>query len=584
MHIQKITIKNFRNFSDFTISFTEGFQTIVGENNIGKSNLYRAIRIVLDKELSYKDRLLNEKDFHCYKTLQVDDWIMISIDFFGDNLSSFPILHSIKTSDKTARVTYLFAHKSKIEETPEVFPKIEIKDFKYNIYGGGDSLDFVEVIKLNKISLKDLDGVNLFYITAFRNINTDLHGSGKSLLSQYCLSRENSENELKEINKILSASTDQLNTLGFIPEFSKGIKEKSTEIAGKYFSFPISLGFLSDFESDSWNQLNLFFCPVTGKKIPIGILGLGQKNILYLTLFLSKLVNTQGKHDLNVLIIEEPEAHLHPQLQKLLFANLGELKNTQVLMTSHSTHIASDCEFKNLNVLFKATDEVVKSFSPFNSTLLTPREILLLKRYLDATRSEIFFASAVILVEGVAEQFVIPAIAKEVFRINFTEFNVSVIPIHSRNFVPFLKLFKEGSLEIIACAIIDGDSKEIPDGESSTTTVLNAKTFEVANRVKIFVGIDTLEIDLFPDPTTNSSYLKTAFANLGHEISFQNLEKVPAAEWKPELIKRIDGTLKKGRFAQELALLIDKDFIIPSYISDSIKFVAEKRGIAINAK
>lgn len=67
MNIKNITIKNFRNFSDFSIDFSEGFQTIIGENNIGKSNLYWAIRLVLDKDLSFNTRKLELKDFHGYK-------------------------------------------------------------------------------------------------------------------------------------------------------------------------------------------------------------------------------------------------------------------------------------------------------------------------------------------------------------------------------------------------------------------------------------------------------------------------------------------------------------------------------------
>ncbi len=67
MHLQKIFIKNFRNFSEFTINFDNGFQTIIGENNVGKSNLYHAIRLILDTNLSYKDRLLEEQNFNGFK-------------------------------------------------------------------------------------------------------------------------------------------------------------------------------------------------------------------------------------------------------------------------------------------------------------------------------------------------------------------------------------------------------------------------------------------------------------------------------------------------------------------------------------
>lgn len=581
MHIKEVTIKNFRNFSDFKISFSNGFQTIIGENNVGKSNLYRAIKLVLDKTISYKERLLDEKDFHGFNNLKIDNFILISIDFQGENLASFPNLHAIKTSETSARVTYLYAHISKLKESDKTYEKIEIKDFRYNLYGGGDSLEFSKVIELNKIGWKELEGINLFFITAFRNIYRDLHGSNKSLLSQYCLSRNNSETELEEIQNVLSSSSDELNKLKFIPDVTETIKTKSNEIAGKYFTFPIALSFLSNYESESWNQLNVFFNPQKNKNIPVSILGLGQKNILYLSLYLSKLINDQNKHELNILLIEEPEAHLHPQLQKLLFSNLSGLSNTQVLMTSHSTHIASDCEHKNLNVLYNTPQNIIKSFQPFSGGYLSERDINLLKRYLDATRSELFFASAVIFVEGVGEQFLIPAIAKNRYGIDFVEYNVSIIPIHSRYFDLYLKLLQKDKFEIIACAMIDGDRKEIPDEDENTPAVENAKKLEVDQRVSVYSGTDTLEIDLFPDKSTNNTYLKACFENLGHKKSFENLMKADASNWKDELIKRIDGVVKKGRFAQELSILIDMKFIVPEYIKDSIKFIANKKNIPI---
>jgi len=586
MNIKNITIKNFRNFKDFVIDFSEGFQTIIGENNIGKSNLYWAIRLVLDKELSYNSRKLELKDFHGYKkAVSLDDYILISIEFFSEKLAHFPTFHAFKTGDNTARITYVYAHKNKFNEDETVPDKIELNDFNWRLFAGNQTFDLAELIaKSAQISFRDLEGINLYYINAFRNINADLHGSTKSLLSKYCQSREKVEEELASVRTILEKSSNDLDKLPFIPELAKTIQDKGVNIAGQYFSFPIAISFLSDYDVDAWSQLNLFFSPEAGNNIPIHFLGLGQKNILYLSLFVAELENSSQQHEINILLIEEPEAHLHPQLQKILFANLNELKTTQVFMTSHSTHIASDCDYKNLNILFKNKDKEVKSFSPFKDGLLTERENLLLKRYLDATRSEMFFASAIIYVEGVGEQFIIPAIAKEVYGINLTEHNISLIPIHSRYFDPYLKIVQDTKLEIPTAAIIDGDSAELKDEDETTTTVENARKLEVANRVVVFSGNDTLEIDLFPDPITNNSYLKSSFENLNHKQSFANLIKETKDNddnWGRELISRIDQTVMKGRFAQELSLLIDENFEVPSYIQDAILHIAKCKNIKV---
>lgn len=97
-------------------------------------------------------------------------------------------------------------------------------------------------------------------------------------------------------------------------------------------------------------------------------------------------------------------------------------------------------------------------------------------------------------------------------------------------------------------------------------------------------GTNTLEIDLFPDAHTNITYLKGCFENLGHKKSYENLitaTKDNPELWEAELIKRIDNTVMKGRFAQELSLLIDKDFIVPSYINEAIVHIAKCKNISI---
>ncbi len=583
MNISKIIIQNFRNFKDFEIDFTEGFQTIIGENNIGKSNLYWAIRLVLDKDLSYNTRNLEIKDFYGFRNdLEYDDHILISIELYSKKLAEFPTFHSCKTSNTTAQITYLFAHKNRFSSAAVIPDRVNINDFHWKLFAGCNDLDFDTIVEqAHAITFRDLDGINLYYINAFRNINSDLQGSTKSLLSKYCQSRKEAKAELESVKNILKTSSTSLNKLPFIPELAKNIQTKGTNIAGEYFSFPISISFLSNFDEDAWSQMNIFFNPNKDNNVPIQILGLGQKNILYLSLFIAELENSSQAHEINILLIEEPEAHLHPQLQKILFSNLNELKTTQVLMTSHSTHIASDCDYKNLNVLFKTMKNRVKSFSPFKNTTLTPREQKFVKRYLDATRSELFFASAVIFVEGVAEQFIIPAISTQKYGINLTEHNISVVPIYCRYFDPYLKLVQEGNLEIPAVAIIDGDHKNFDD-EFTTTSVANASKLQVKDRVVVCSGNITLEADLFPNREVNKKYLKSCFENLGHEESYKDLlssTKDNPELWVKKLLAKISGTISKGRFAQELSLLIDSDFVVPKNVEDGIMHMVKAKDL-----
>src|SRR5690606_3046455 len=108
------------------------------------------------KNLSHNSRYLQDKDFCEFEDLNVDSYISISIEFYGKNLSEFPNLHAIKTSDETLRITYVFIHKSKIISTEEEFDTIEIKDFQWRLYGGGDDFDVANISTLSQISFNDI--------------------------------------------------------------------------------------------------------------------------------------------------------------------------------------------------------------------------------------------------------------------------------------------------------------------------------------------------------------------------------------------------------------------------------------------
>jgi putative ATP-dependent endonuclease of OLD family len=175
--------------------------------------------------------------------------------------------------------------------------------------------------------------------------------------------------------------------------------------------------------------------------------GLGLNNILYVSIlfeYFQKRID-QKKSSGQVILFEEPEAHLHPQLQETLFTALKSLPFQSILST-HSTHITANADLSSYVVLTQTGQPAIASSVPASDADLAVDDIRDLERYLDATRSNLLFARKVILVEGPAELFLIPALLKQVKGIDLEREGVSIVPIYGVHFDVYAKLFSESSL------------------------------------------------------------------------------------------------------------------------------------------
>ena len=152
--------------------------------------------------------------------------------------------------------------------------------------------------------------------------------------------------------------------------------------------------------------------------LPEYLNGLGYMNILYLLLQIEiKKENFKNQNkDINLLFIEEPEAHTHPQMQ-YIFANeinsvLRAIVNLQTLITSHSSHIVSQSDFEDIRYLKLANNDNVE-IRNFHTELkekysTEPEQFKFLKQYLNIQSAELFFASKVIFIEGITERMLLP--------------------------------------------------------------------------------------------------------------------------------------------------------------------------------
>lgn len=310
--------------------------------------------------------------------------------------------------------------------------------------------------------------------------------------------------------------------------------------------------------------------------------GLGFNNLLYMAVLLAAIADAPDDGALRVLLVEEPEAHLHPQLQDLLMCFLEDQAGgpTQVLVTSHSPNFASSARVERLVVLARAPgalNPVARAPRDFG---LSEKQLGHLRRFLDVTKASLFFARAVVLVEGVSEQLLLPAIARRLGR-SLVENGVSVIDIGGVAFPPFTDLFGPEKLPYRLAVISDADGQpsaaDLAGAEESLSPRAEALAARAGDNIRVRLAPNTLEWALIA--AGNVEIALDALAAVKPRVAARLREEVgslePEAAAGPilEAIKDV-----KGRFAQELSeLLADekREFVVPDFLRESIEWVTE---------
>ncbi|MCK5015716.1 MAG: AAA family ATPase, partial [Candidatus Peribacteraceae bacterium] len=321
--------------------------------------------------------------------------------------------------------------------------------------------------------------------------------------------------------------------------------------------------------------------------------GLGENNLIYTSVVLGDLINRCEDKELqiyNALLVEEPEAHLHPQYQNTFFQYLDKLQNKglQIFITSHSPTITAKSSIKNLIVLQKE-DEFI---APFAFSILTESDFSEknkrhLRKFLDTTKSQMFFSNGVLLVEGIAEAILLPVLAEKYLdvSIDLEKEGIEIVNISGVAFEHFAKFYNNDSEEkrlLSRCAIItDSDpQKDKPKSDRS----LNAEKME-RNNLLVRLAPNTLEHDLFEESESNKKVMRIIYRSMHQET--KDLEGDFTAEI---LMQKLKSNKDKGDFALELRDTLNGDvssendipvellkkFEVPAYLEDAIKWVARK--------
>lgn len=509
MHISRLQIVNYRNFERANIVFNKGVNTIIGENGSGKTNLFRALRLLLDDTLLRSAYRLDEKDFHRGLDDWRGHWVIISLEFeevSQDEAIQSLFLHGTgNIADGTiGKATYnlIFRPKAAIRRIladlatgdtaglAEARSKITIADYE-TVFTGKSVADFLApdtyrqlvgdfdaVVFPQELTNPDIGGiipgmlsisreVCFTFVQALRDVVADFQNNRTNPLLTLLKgrSREIDPQNFEPISALVKGLNDAIEGLPDVGTIRTDIRDTITDAAGGTYS-PRSLSIRSDLsdEADRLFQSLKLFVGETEEQYEGAIheLSLGGANLIYLTLKLLEFKYQKQKESFaNFLVIEEPEAHIHTHIQKTLFDRLN-YDDTQVIYSTHSTHISEVSNVENINILGRQGGRC-EVFQP--SAGLDSSQIGNIQRYLDAVRSNLLFAKSVMLVEGDAEEILIPILVKKVFGLSLDELGISLINIRSTGFENVAVLFHDDRIRKRCAIITDLDRAFIDTAE-----------------------------------------------------------------------------------------------------------------------
>jgi putative ATP-dependent endonuclease of OLD family len=413
MIIKKLQVKGFRNFKDVTIEFQKS-NLIIGANDVGKTNLLYALRVLFDKSLNMNDIELTDSDFNVYCKANKIEIIATLTEITEDVLLSF-FRENVK--DGTTIIKYQ-----------------KEKNSEYQFLCG-----FSEETLTPLQGRNYLKWLSLEYVNSSRDLKRFFsHEKDKMLEHSKSGLDSNSQQEdsivINGLQTQLTELNDKIGSLNFIKsalnQVNENLEKLSVQNVDQHVSFVATTNNIDELLSNL--ELNY-----STDNLPLKLSGDGRNNQIYLASWISKQKSEISSEHITIYAIEEPEAHLHPHQQRKLSAFLGNQFSTQVFITSHSPTIVASSDPKSLIRLYSENKISLASYSNNNKQL--QQALSKINYRLSPLLAEVFFSDGVFLVEGPSEVLFYKRCSKDI-GLDLDRQNISILPVNGVGFEPYIAI------------------------------------------------------------------------------------------------------------------------------------------------